>query len=158
MHSTAYWKLDWIVGWMWEFSPGKQSFREKQKAKHKQKRKKACWRWHLLRSDVYLVDVDSSCAGPSKGRGECEEGDGEDVVAAGVTDGREENCRQHQTCGEMSWVLKRLSTSRFFRSISFVWFLLPRLAWDPKRRLHQYKYVEIFSASQTSEREVNSHI
>ena len=58
---------------------------------------------HPLRSDVYLVDVDPGGAGPSQGGGECEEGDGEDVITAGVADRYEEQRRQRQSCRETSW-------------------------------------------------------
>lgn len=55
---------------------------------------------HPPGGDVDLVDEDSGGAHPSCGRGQSEEGDGEDVAAAGVTDGNEEGCRQHAPCTE----------------------------------------------------------
>lgn len=57
---------------------------------------------HPPRSDVDLVHEDSGGAEPSCGGGEREEGDGEDVVAAGVNHSHEESRRQQQTCREDS--------------------------------------------------------
>lgn len=56
--------------------------------------KKSC----ISRSDVYLVDEDSGGAGPSDGCGEREEGDGQDVAAAGVAHSDEETSRRQRTC------------------------------------------------------------
>lgn len=60
-------------------------------------------------SDVDLVDEDTRGGDPSHGRGEREEGDGEDVVAAGVTHRHQEAGGQHQTCRETRWMLKKLN-------------------------------------------------
>lgn len=53
---------------------------------------------HPPRSDVYLVDEDSGAGDPSDGVRECEEDDGEDVVAADITHSHEERRTRQHTC------------------------------------------------------------
>lgn len=53
---------------------------------------------HPPRSNVYLVDEDSRAGDPSYGGRECEEDDGEDVIAADITHSHEERCSRQQTC------------------------------------------------------------
>lgn len=55
---------------------------------------------HPPRSDVHLVDEDSTAGEPSEGGGECEEGDGEDVVAADEAHSHQETCDWQHTCAE----------------------------------------------------------
>lgn len=53
---------------------------------------------HPPRSNVYLVDEDATAGDPSNGGRECEEDDGEDVVAAHVTHSHEERSTRQHTC------------------------------------------------------------
>ncbi len=67
-----------------------------------------------------MVHVDSGGAGPPYGCGQCEEGDGEDVAAAGVTHSHEESCRWQQTCREEPdvWRKKEGNTSTVRENIT----------------------------------------
>lgn len=56
---------------------------------------------HPPRGNVYLVHIDSAAGDPSYAGGECEEGDGQGVVAADINHSHEEGCRRQQSCREI---------------------------------------------------------
>lgn len=47
-----------------------------------------------------MVQVDSAAGDPSHAGGECEEGDGQGVVAADINHSHEEGCRRQHSCRE----------------------------------------------------------